>query len=88
MADLYVAMLDESRDQVGRVLDLVADSVANDPVLVYRASGKDRAGLITALIHAAVGVRPRDIVTDYVRSDAPSQQSVTEGEPAVVSRFR
>ena len=59
-----------------------------DPVLVHCVFGKDRAGLITALIDAAVGVRPRVIVADYVRSVAPSQQSVTEGELAVVSRFR
>jgi protein-tyrosine phosphatase len=73
MADLYVGMLAESRDQVGRVLDLVADHVADGPVLVHCAFGKDRAGLITALVHAAIGVRPEDIVADYVRSDAPSQ---------------
>jgi len=73
IADLYAAMLAESRDQVGRVLDLVADNLANGPVLVHCAFGKDRAGLIIALVHAAIGVRPEDIVADYVRSDAPSQ---------------
>jgi protein-tyrosine phosphatase len=73
MADLYVGMLAQSRDQVGRVLDLIADHVEDGPVLVHCAFGKDRAGLITALVHAAIGVRPEDIVTDYVRSDAPSQ---------------
>lgn len=74
IADLYVGMLDESRDQIGRVLDLVADTLPRGPVLVHCAFGKDRAGLVTALVHAAIGVRPEFIVADYMRSDAPAQR--------------
>lgn len=74
MANLYDGMLDESRSQVGRVLDLVADHVADGPVLVHCAFGKDRAGLMTALVHAAVGVRPDGIVADYTRSDGPAHR--------------
>jgi hypothetical protein len=74
IADLYVGMLGESRDQVGRVLDVVADTLPQGPVLVHCAFGKDRAGLVTALIQAAVGVPREAIVADYVRSDAPSQR--------------
>ena len=59
IADLYVGMLGESREQVGRVLDRIADTLPDGPVLVHCAFGKDRAGLITALIHAAIGVRTR-----------------------------
>ena len=67
----------ESRVQAGRVLDLVADNLVNGPVLVHCAFGKDRAGLITALIHAALGVSADDVVADYVRSDRPSQRRRT-----------
>ncbi len=74
IANLYVGMLDESREQIGRVLDLIADIVPRGPVLVHCAFGKDRAGLVTALVHAAIGVRREDIVADYVRSDAPAQR--------------
>ena len=74
IADLYVGMLRQSRDQVGRVVARVADALPSGPVLVHCAFGKDRAGLVTALIHAAIGVRRDDIVADYIRSDAPAQQ--------------
>ena len=74
MANLYVGMLDESRQQVGRVLDTVAEHVADGPVLVHCAFGKDRAGLMIALIHAAIGVRAPDIVADYTRSDGPAHR--------------
>ena len=74
IADLYAGMLAESSGQVARVLDVVAGRVSTGPVLVHCAFGKDRAGLITALVHAAIGVQPDDIVADYVRSDVPSQR--------------
>ncbi len=74
IANLYAGMLGESRHQVGRVLDVVADHLASGPVLVHCAFGKDRAGLITAIVHAAIGVRPDDIVADYVRSGAPARR--------------
>jgi hypothetical protein len=74
IADLYVGMLDESRDRIGQVLDLVADTLPRGPVLVHCAFGKDRAGLVTALVHAAIGVPREFIVADYMRSDAPAQR--------------
>jgi len=74
MANLYAGMLDESHQQVGRVLDTVAEHVAEGPVLVHCAFGKDRAGLMIALIHAAIGVSAHDIVADYVRSDGPAHR--------------
>ncbi len=74
IADLYAGMIEESREQLGRVLDLVAATVSTGPVLVHCAFGKDRAGLVTALLHAGLGVRPEDIVADYVRSDAPARR--------------
>ena len=77
MADLYAGMLEESHQQVGRVLDTVADQVAAGPVLVHCAFGKDRAGLMTALIHAAIGVSAHDIVADYTRSDGPAHRRRT-----------
>jgi protein tyrosine/serine phosphatase len=74
IADLYAGMLRQSREQVSRVLARIADALPGGPVLVHCAFGKDRAGLITALIHAAIGVRRDDIVADYVRSDEPAQR--------------
>jgi protein-tyrosine phosphatase len=36
------------------------------PTLVYCAAGKDRTGLLVALLHHALGVHPDDIFEDYL----------------------
>lgn len=73
LADLYDGMLAASREPMGRALDTVARHLADGPVLVHCAFGKDRAGLVTALVQAAIGVPAPSIVEDYARSDAPTR---------------
>ena len=72
LADLYDEMLDRSRQSIADVLDHVAAHVAAGPVLVHCAYGKDRAGLVTALVQSAIGVPAESIVVDYARSHEPS----------------
>lgn len=46
------------------VLDLLAD-VDRHPVALYCTAGKDRTGMVTALVLSVVGVPDEDIVEDY-----------------------
>ncbi|MGE3601241.1 MAG: tyrosine-protein phosphatase [Dehalococcoidia bacterium] len=39
---------------------------SNAPTLVYCTAGKDRTGVLVALLHAALGVHPDDIFADYL----------------------
>jgi protein-tyrosine phosphatase len=73
-ADLYEGMLEASRAQFARALDEIADRIDTGPVLVHCSFGKDRAGLVTALIQAAIGVTPASIIADYARSDEPARR--------------
>lgn len=41
---------------------------ADGPVLIHCAAGKDRTGVVSALLLSAVGVRADSIVADYVRT--------------------
>lgn len=60
---------------VRRVLDPAAH-----PVLFHCAAGKDRTGVVAALVHAVLGV-PRDLIVDDYLLTAPSV-------PAVLARLR
>ena len=58
------------RNAAGRLIEVVR-IVATEPapVLLHCAAGKDRTGVATAVLLAAVGVPREHIVADYVRSD-------------------
>jgi protein-tyrosine phosphatase len=64
MADLYVQMLDAGAEAFATAVALAADP-ANLPLLVHCTAGKDRTGIISALILSLLGVREDDIVDDY-----------------------
>jgi len=71
--DLYDDMLTRGRGQISRAIDVIIDGLDRGPVLVHCAYGKDRAGLLTALVHALCGVSRDAIAEDFARSDAPSR---------------
>ena len=64
LADRYVSILDTSGDQFVSVLRLIADD-ANHPVVFQCAAGKDRTGLVAAMVLGLLGVDEEVIVADY-----------------------
>lgn len=63
---LYRHTLIDSGREVARAVGLVAESPG--PVLVHCTAGKDRTGMVVAIILACVGVRRSVIVADYTES--------------------
>ncbi len=71
LADLYDRMVSQAGATFARALDVVAERLADGPVLVHCAYGKDRTGIIVAMVQALLGVPDDDIVAEYARSDEP-----------------
>jgi len=75
----YVETLPGRTPQLARVIEHLADPDAV-PAIFHCAAGKDRTGVVAALVLELVGVRADAIVDDYVLTD--------EAMPAIVQRFR
>lgn len=72
LADLYDDMFERGRDQIGDVVSIIGERIGHGPVLVHCAFGKDRTGIVVALVQAAVGVPAESIADDYARSNTPA----------------
>ena len=68
-ASSYTQILDAFQANFGRVLAAVADAPGG-AVVFHCAGGKDRTGLVTALLLRLAGVSIGDIADDYALSEA------------------
>jgi protein-tyrosine phosphatase len=64
LADDYTSMLDRFGEKVAAVMTTIARAPEGG-VLVHCAAGKDRTGLVSALLLGLVGVAPETIAADY-----------------------
>jgi len=68
-ATLYLAALDHCAPALAEVLCRIADAPPG-AVVVHCAAGKDRTGLVVALLLRACGVTADDVDADYAESEA------------------
>ncbi len=71
LADAYIWMLDEGPDAIRSAIDLLGDP-GTTPAVVYCAAGKDRTGVVCAIVLSLVGVGREAIAADYALSDEPA----------------
>jgi protein tyrosine/serine phosphatase len=90
LTNMYIDLIGRCETQLVRAIEVVADHLATGPVLVHCTAGKDRTGLVVALIQAAIGVSLDHIADDFTRSDDPSRRrraamlaSPVTGDPPV-----
>lgn len=64
-------LLDTGRKGVRKAMEVVTENVLgrNGPALIFCSAGKDRTGLIAALVLATAGVSETEIIADYVSSN-------------------
>jgi protein-tyrosine phosphatase len=65
----YIGFLEASAPEIVAAVRLLADP-SNQPALFHCAAGKDRTGVLAALVLDAVGVEEEAIVADYALSEA------------------
>lgn len=68
LGQLYEILLESSSQQILTVMKVVLHATESGrPVLFFCKIGKDRTGLIAALILAACGASDIEIISDYAR---------------------
>eukprot|EP01121_Diplochlamys_sp_Union-15-3_P003697 TRINITY_DN1363_c0_g1_i1.p1 TRINITY_DN1363_c0_g1~~TRINITY_DN1363_c0_g1_i1.p1 ORF type:complete len:189 (+),score=32.64 TRINITY_DN1363_c0_g1_i1:352-918(+) len=65
---MYILFLEHCKSQICKILDLFTYE-SNYPIHLFCNAGKDRTGVITALILSILGVSPEKIVDDYNLSE-------------------
>ena len=65
MGEGYISMADEGGRAIGDVVALLARPDAL-PAVFHCTAGKDRTGILAAIVLSAIGVRDEDIVDDYM----------------------
>lgn len=68
LEQVYSDMIDGCAPQLARAVDTIAQR-SDRPLLVHCTGGKDRTGVVIALVQALLGVDDEVIVTDYARSE-------------------
>jgi protein-tyrosine phosphatase len=63
LAELYYGMIDFARGPIAKVITVLART--DQPAVFHCAAGKDRTGVVSALLLSLLGVREEIIVADY-----------------------
>jgi protein-tyrosine phosphatase len=64
LADRYAEVAEDGTAELGEALRLIA-ATDSAPLVIHCASGKDRTGLLAAIVLSLLGVGEDDIVADY-----------------------
>jgi protein-tyrosine phosphatase len=67
MPDRYMVIIDRRQAALGRIFNAIAG--AGGPVLFHCFAGKDRTGLVAAMMLSLAGVEPEAIGDDYAETD-------------------
>jgi hypothetical protein len=68
LAPIYLKTLRRGGPPIARIAQLIGASAG--PTLIHCTAGKDRTGLVVAVVLSAVGVRRDAVIADYVRTQA------------------
>lgn len=68
ISELYRSIVDEFGTQLTRVFALIAEHAPQGGVVFHCTAGKDRTGVVAALLLLLNGVADEDIIADYAQS--------------------
>ncbi len=85
-ADRYHEVTRDGRAEIRQALEVIAEA-DNAPVVIHCAAGKDRTGVLTALVLRLLGVAEEDVIADYALTGLATPRAIAHwqrenpGEP-------
>lgn len=76
LADRYAEVARDGHAEIAETLRIIAGDEA--PVVIHCASGKDRTGLIAALVLSLLGVAEEDITADFALTGLATQRLIAD----------
>ncbi len=96
MQEDYIIILEANKPRVAAIIKAVAEALEKGGVLVHCHGGKDRTGIVVALLLSLAGVPRRMIAEDYAISEAQlepaysawlEEQAQVQGQPVERPRW-
>lgn len=84
LADRYAEVAADGRNEIGQALRIIAAGDA--PVVMHCASGKDRTGILAAIVLSLLGVDETDIVADYALTELATAGLIADWEATHADR--
>ncbi|GAA0682770.1 hypothetical protein GCM10010193_40670 [Kitasatospora atroaurantiaca] len=81
LAERYAEVALDGVKELGRALELIA-SADSGPLVFHCASGKDRTGIVAALVLALLGVSEEDIIADFALTGLATARLVADWHAA------
>ncbi|MET7297778.1 tyrosine-protein phosphatase [Embleya sp. NPDC005575] len=85
LAARFAEVAEDGVREIREALALIA-AADNAPLVFHCASGKDRTGLIAALVLALLGVGDEDIVADFALTELATARLLATGGPSTPAR--
>ncbi|TNH31070.1 tyrosine-protein phosphatase [Micromonospora orduensis] len=76
LADRYAEVAEDGVDELRQALEVIA--AADAPLVFHCASGKDRTGLLAALLLALLGVDEDQIAGDFARTELATERLIAD----------
>ncbi|MGN9837356.1 tyrosine-protein phosphatase [Nonomuraea sp. H19] len=77
LANRYLEVSEDGVENLRTALETIANA-DNAPVVIHCAAGKDRTGILTALVLSLAGVSEDDIVADYALTGLATERFIAD----------
>ncbi|MGX1883667.1 tyrosine-protein phosphatase [Streptomyces sp. NPDC055287] len=84
LADRYAEVALDGAEELRRALEVIASDTG--PLVFHCASGKDRTGLLAALVLTLVGVGEDDVLADFALTELATQRLLADWQAANPTR--